>query len=128
MLSRPARWRFAFLALLATMLLVLMPTLAQLRASASAHGEARAHVMHHATAGMAGHDAAPARGDGHDGHDGTCPYCPLLAGLLHWNVTPALVPHAGPAGFVSGIHERPPFARTRQGTLGSRGPPASRAA
>ena len=124
MLSRPARWRFAFLALLATMLLVVMPTLAQLRASAG--GDARTHVVQHAMAGMAGHDAAPAAREGHDGHDGTCRYCPLLAGLLHWNATPALTPYAGAARFVSNLRAHPPYARTWPGTLGSRGPPASR--
>jgi hypothetical protein len=123
MLSRPARWRLAFLALLATMLLVAMPTVTQVRAASGA----RADATHAAMAGMR-HEAAPAGRDHHDDHDGACAYCPVLGGLLHWHAAPVVFMPPGGAGRGSTVQEQSPRAPAQPGTLGSRGPPARIAA
>jgi hypothetical protein len=128
MLSRPAHSRFAFLALLATMLLVVMPTLAQLRGPvATAHGAPRMGATHHVMSGVP-REVPQVGHERHDANDRTCGYCPLLAGLLHWTATPHPAVHIDATRFASTIAEHAPRARTRLGTLGSRGPPALRAA
>ena len=126
MLSRPTRRRFALLALLAAMLLVVMPTFAQLRGAGAPHGAAGVHAMQDAMAGM-DHGAMPAGHDHRQQLNGDCAYCPLLAGLLHWSATPLDVLHEGTKRFASTIDEQARRARTHAGSLGSRGPPALRA-
>lgn len=127
MLSRPAHRRFAFLALLAAMLVLVMPTLAQLRAPAMAQSATRMHVLADTTPGMAGQDALAGGHDHREAQGGDCAYCPLLAGLLHWNAAPPTAPYADAERLASTLNERAAYARTWPGTLGSRGPPATRA-
>jgi hypothetical protein len=135
MLSRSVHWRFALLALVAAVLVVVMPTLAQLRVQ-PVHGWPVAaadayHALHQggATSDEARpHRIARARDGGHAAHDGACPYCPLLAGLLQWTAAASTSPRLDVAR-LSATHSREaPRSALLPGALGSRGPPVSRPA
>jgi hypothetical protein len=128
---------FAQLALLAALLLAVVPTLGRLLAptpapsaapmmhvQAMAHGMdgAMARTMGHAAHANPGHSHAPGGGHRHE-HDADCAYCPLLATTLvapmqALAIASVPLPPAAP----------PRLARTRvptrfHGSLGSRGPP-----
>ena len=126
----PCRNAFARLALLAALLLAVVPTLGRLLTPASVADMApAAHAMHdmagmrHAMAedgALAHRPSAPA--PPHQ-HDVDCPYCPLLATVLstpfHMLVlaAPALPAHETPR------FRDPHVSALLLGNLGSRGPP-----
>lgn len=113
-MSFAVRQRFMQLALLAMVLLTLMPTLGRICASSSTR-PAHAHLV---ASGHGHHDdgGAPLRHDG-----GTCAYCAILGGTD--------LAHAGATSFVSSVvmrdaqHYASPAYASRAWTLGSRGPP-----
>lgn len=130
---------FARLALLAALLLAVVPTLGRMLAPASAHGasptahaHATAHGMDTAMVRAMGHAAPtehahhPAPSPDHPGqhqHDADCAYCPLLA-------TTVLAPMQTLALALAPLPASPPSrtasARVTErfhGSLGSRGPP-----
>jgi len=121
----------AALALVATLLLALVPTLGRVAGdgvptriafSASASAEPASAGPGHAIApgGAHGTDPSPAP---HRDHGGDCAYCPLLGSLLApaLATVPAPLPHgehACPTGEAPAARDRHPCG------LGSRGPPA----
>ncbi|MGY3265753.1 hypothetical protein [Lysobacter sp. HA35] len=144
-MSAVAHRRLALLALVAMLLLALLPTAGRLvgRAVACEEGGATQHAMshdsamaeamahmtpeeHHAhmalMARMGSHHGVPSpKPAAHDGHD--CPYCPLLSGLagggvLSWS--PA-VPVALAPWSVRAVVHRPVDAPVP--ALGAQGPP-----
>jgi hypothetical protein len=132
---RPASL-FARLALLAALLLAVVPTVGRLLGTSAPVSAphsiamqmpmAMGHGMHDAMARTAdaSHPSAPTPSphSGHD-HDGDCAYCPLLGAML---ATQALAldlpPAAAPRQPVQRAPATPRFAQPRS-TLGSRGPP-----
>lgn len=134
MLLRSHHWRLAVLALMAAMLLVVMPTLTPVLTQANA-GSAHVAMPSDSDAGaamatMAAHVDAHAvsrgtpSGTGHGGHDdGRCAYCPLVAGLLQWEATPPAFARSMPLASQP-MRELPPRVSVPLATLGARGPPA----
>lgn len=115
------------LALAATLLMVLVPSLGRLAGNAPATGAA--HAMHgggaQAAHGQHGAPAAPAAPQpaGASQHD--CGYCPLLASLVPpAALRPALSHEQHPAHLALGAAE-PLLPWRHPWGLGSRGPPAS---
>ena len=118
------------LALVAVLLLALMPSASRLlasRAVADGHGSGWAELC--TVAGLKLVKLAPATpqapGDpaqGH-GHDGDCAYCPLLASLSTPTAGPVLLLAALPPSTVPALRISQFAAAPRIGGLGSRGPP-----
>ena len=127
--TTPHRWLLR-LALAATMLMVLLPSMGRLAGAGPATNPHTVHVGSHG--GHAGHAAAgqagaPAPATPHPGGSGQydCGYCPLLASL----VPPAAVAPS----FGTPLHDRlfalsshaPRVAWRHPWGLGSRGPPVA---
>jgi hypothetical protein len=126
---------FARLALLAALLLAVVPTLGRLlgpaaAAPAPAHAMAMSMAMHHGEHAMetmvhgASHDHAPA-GAHHFGHDhqGDCAYCPLLGSAVAAQTLAFDIPSSMLPRHAARPDATPPRIAHLRGTLGSRGPP-----
>jgi hypothetical protein len=132
----------ASLALVAMLLLSILPTLGRLAGEgtapavhagtvlADALGSGPASMVHmshlaHATHAAHGRPSAPAAPPSHDGHGShDCPYCPLLAGLAFSPVPPGMPSSPGAARTVAWFRTADLPIVLRTSSLGSRGPPA----
>ncbi|MFL6591142.1 MAG: DUF2946 family protein [Luteimonas sp.] len=130
---------FASLALIAMLLLSVLPTVGRLAgegalaaahghaAAAAAHGSGVDHMAHmahavHADHGRPSMPPVPPPHDGHGSHD--CPYCPLLTGLASSPVPPGMPASTDAAGTVPSVQVASVPLALRTSSLGSRGPPA----
>lgn len=121
------RWLPSRLALLAALLIAVMPTISRIAASA-AHGDGAGWAELCTTGGLklvhAGADGKPDGAPLRISADGDCAYCPLATSLIVPALLLALLPAPPPPALPDGTSAAWRIGNAHPGTLGSRGPPA----